>query len=98
VRAVAVPVGFDVDNAITVARLGVVTSGNGVAPGTVASTVAGGAAPVAVTYAPAATHADTAAGKRDAPLSARADVGTSSAAAGAVATEWRGGDRGRRGW
>ena len=98
VGAVAVPVGVGVDNADTIARSGVVTSGNGVAPGSVASTAAGGAAPVAVPYAPAATHAVTAAGTRDATPSARDDAGTGNAAAGAVATEWRGDDGGIRVW
>jgi len=71
VGAVAVPVGVGVDNADAIARSGVVTSGDGVAP-------------------------DTAAGTRDASPSARADAGTGNAAAGGVATEWRGGDGGIR--
>lgn len=100
VGAVAVPAGGGVDNANAVARAGVVTSGNGVAPGNVAASAAGGIAPIAVTTAsavtsaPAATHADTAAGTQEATPSARADAWTRNAATGAVATERRGGDGG----
>jgi len=103
VGAVAVPIGVGVDNANAVARSGVVTSGNVVAPGNVASSAAGGVAPIAGTNAPAAMHADTAAGTRDATPSARADAWTGNAAANAVALEWRGGDGessggGQRSW
>ena len=80
--AVAVPVGVGVDHANAVARSGVVPSGNEVAPGTVAFSAAGGAAPIGVTNAPAATHADTAAKTRDVTPSARADAFTGNAAAG----------------
>jgi len=81
VGAVAVPVGVGVDNADTVARSGVVAD-TVARSGVVAS--GDGVAP------------DTAAGTRHASPSARADAGTGNAAAGGVATEWRGGgSRGR---
>jgi len=98
VGAVAVPVGVGVENANAVARSGVVTSSNGVAPGNFSSSPACGDAPIAVANAPAATHADTAAGTRDATPSARANAWMGNAAAGAVEMELRGGDGGIIGW